>query len=177
MKILITGCASIATVIALSGCAASSIDTVNNKLNNPGLGSYGDAATTAIALSSGYTEMNPLLNGLAGGDPLTTAVLSIGLKAGGKELLTMNGVKEDTAHRSVETIGIAASAWNIGVMAGASTGVGLPLALLAGYAYWEWTDTDKECSGDGPYGVTLHGGVAYDAEDLEYCKGVVELNE
>lgn len=114
-------------VLVVSGCAST----------KPGMGSYADAGTTAIALSSGYSEMNPILAPI--GDPVLTAVASIGLKQAFKAGLESQGVSPSCAHNSVETVGMAAAGWNTALMAGASTGIGLPVAAVAGVAYWHFS--------------------------------------
>jgi len=126
--------------VLLTGCTTFS----NSQHQLPKEGSVLDATTTFIALEQGATELNPLLSW---GNPVQTALASIGLKYGIKHILINNppeGATEDCAmfvDTSVETLGVSAAAWNAtAVIGGASTAVGIPVAILAGIVYWNWKD-------------------------------------
>lgn len=113
-------------LLLLAGCA-----------HKPGAGSYADAASTYAALSSGsFTEANPII---ATGDPLTTALASLGVKQGAKYALTYAGVPHCDAHRGVETAGMGAAGWNIALLAGAGPPGAIAAGLLAGYTYYRMT--------------------------------------
>lgn len=136
---------ALSTVLALSGCTA-----VQESPDVPGPGSIADAATTYSGLVHyGATELNPLIASI--GNPVATALATIGLKAGYKRAVTeYTDTSLECADASVEAIGIASAAWNLGVMAGAATGIGVPLAIGAGWAYWRNRDCTHEPEPDLP---------------------------
>ena len=128
--------ASIVVLLTLSGCAS---------LNNPGLGTVGDAATTYYALEfKNATELNPLLSW---GNPATAALGSIGLKWAAKEYIPMLTGSDHPHHQigvdtSVETVGVFATAFNsIGAIGGAAIFPAFTGGVAIATAYWYWKDT------------------------------------
>lgn len=109
--------------LLLAGCA-----------HRPGLGSWLDAGTTYAALASGeFAEANPVLSWAP--TPAATALASLAVKQAAKQSITWMGVSPSTAHHSIETAGSAAAGWNLALLAGAGTVVGVGAAALAGFGY------------------------------------------
>lgn len=122
--------AALITLILITGCA-----------HKPGAGSYADAGSTYAGLSSGeFTEANPLI---ATGDPLTTALISIGAKQALKYGLTEAGAPHCVAHRGVETTSMGAAGWNVALMAGAGPPGAIVAATIAGIAYYRTTNCQE----------------------------------
>tara|TARA_R110002020_G_scaffold356003_1_gene568657 strand:- start:797 stop:1318 length:522 start_codon:yes stop_codon:yes gene_type:complete len=99
------------------------------------IGGWADIATTGVALSSGWSEANPLFT-LLGDGPV--AVLSSGviLKVGTKFFLVESSlVPEHTANLFLGTGGAAASSWNLALMGSAPPVYAIVIALSAGYIY------------------------------------------
>lgn len=140
MKLLI----SIIMIAMLTGCASS-------PKFKPGAGSVGDAATTYYALEhSGMSEMNPLLD--FSSTPVVV-VASIGIKHLAKysiynwlddEHMIEQGMTEEQieftkrefADTFAETAGMTATGWNIAGILGANPITALPVAIGAGWLYW-----------------------------------------
>ncbi len=108
----------------LAGCSS---------LPGPGAGSVTDAGTTGVALVQGFAETNPALSWA--GDPITTTVLSLGVKTGLKGALAPIA-GETQADIGVETVGLGAGMWNLGLLAGANPAVGSTVAIISVLAYY-----------------------------------------
>jgi hypothetical protein len=122
----------ICTALLAAGCA----NTPNSQIT-PGVGTALDASTTFYALQ--YTdavEGNPLLSW---GSPAAAAIGSIALKQGIK-YAAVNYFHADpfTTDTQIETAGVAAGVWNIGVIASAHPAVGIVAAAAAGYSYYKY---------------------------------------
>ena len=122
--------AALLTLLLITGCA-----------HQPGAGSYADAGSTYAALSSsGFTEANPVI---ATGDPLTTALVSIGAKQALKYGLTAAGTPGSAPQSGAEPTSKSAVGWNIALMAGAGPPGAIVAAVIAGTAYYRITDCQE----------------------------------
>lgn len=100
-----------------------------------------DGATTWVALSSGFSEANPLLSGLSG-----PAILAV-------KIGVTQAVKQTPAEicepglLGLTVSGYSLALWNIGVMAGSGPAA-IPVALAL--ALWQWeawvVDARDTCS-------------------------------
>lgn len=131
---------ALTAALATTGCASTP---------KPGAGSALDATTTATALSMGFQEANPILSGI--GNPVATAVASIGLKAGAKALLAPK-IGEEQADINIETGGLAAGAFNLALLAGANPILGGVAAIAAGTAYFNHRQDGVESRDSVPQG-------------------------
>ena len=104
----------------------------------PKAGSYADATTTYIGLSNGYAEANPILSWA--GDPLTIALMSIGLKQGAKYALSPIA-GECYTDRTIETFGMAGAGWNVGMMLSGYPPAAI-LAIISGSLYY---NSSEDC--------------------------------
>ena len=129
--------------LLLTGCASAPDAETGQAL---------DLATTGAALGSGMVESNPLMAGT-----LTTpvgwagaAVVKVGVPVMAKHL-------PEDACRKVRAgfggAGYGAAAWNLALLAGAPTGVGLPVALGA-YAVSHQALYKTDACGNPPTYVT-----------------------
>lgn len=115
-------------ILMLSGCAYK-----------PGLGSYGDAATTAIALSSdSFVEANPII---PSSDPIVAAVVTIGLKQGVKYIISPQ--YDDEVDSAVEAVGMVATGWNATLLLGGAYAIAAPVGILAGIVYWKYRESKR----------------------------------
>lgn len=91
-------------------------------------GDYADAATTAVGLSQGFVEANPVL---AGGGA-ATPILALGVKYVLKDGLIQAGYDEEEVNNTFDAVGWAGACSNIAVIAGATGGAGIALGLMCG---------------------------------------------
>jgi hypothetical protein len=111
-------------------------------------GQAADIGSTALALSQGFVEGNPVVAG-AISTPAGTAAI-VALKLFGPTLANNLALEECTIVRtSIAASGWGAAAWNLAGIAGASTGVGIGMALVAGgvTAFYSETDASLRCAG------------------------------
>lgn len=94
-------------------------------------GQAADIGSTALALSAGLTEGNPLVSEMisspAGWAAIVALKLIVPSLAGGLPLSECVAVRTALA-----STGWAAAAWNLSAMAGAASGVGAAVALVSG---------------------------------------------
>lgn len=106
-------------------------------------GQAADIGTTALALSAGLAEGNPVVAG-AIGSPAGAAAL-IALKLVGPSLADNLPLADCAEMRTaLATFGWGAATWNAALLAGASTGAGAAVAIIGG---WFAADAAK---GDSP---------------------------
>lgn len=136
MAKVITPALVMALALVLSGCA-------RHTEFRPGTGSVVDAVSTYHALTAyDMIEFNPALAWIS--DPAGIALASIAFKHGGKHLLYQGGFTQCQATTWMETSGWLAGGWNIGLMAGASTG-GAALAGIAAAGLYNVIVYDPDC--------------------------------
>ena len=106
------------------------------------LGQGADVTSTAIGLSSGFVEANPLLNGV--GFPAAAA-----LKIGGTIIAERSEMSRCYAMSTpLQSVGLGAAVWNTGLLLGAGPWGILP-AIGLGYASHKTHDPFWRCLPDG----------------------------
>lgn len=120
----------IVLLLFMSGCASSQF--------RPGLGSYGDAASTVYAIEAAdAVEANPVFSWIE--NPAGIAVASIGAKWGAKHLIHDGfGVDAYTTDTLVETAGISITGWNFALALSAANPVSAAVGLGVGWLYYEY---------------------------------------
>ena len=113
-----------AAVLALSACSNSALD-------------YADAGTTALAISQGATELNPVV-GIAG--DAAAPVVALVVKAGVREYMAQNGYSECEIDRTVNSGSVFGLTNNLVWLAGGPTPIGLAVGGIAAIAYYEAQD-------------------------------------
>lgn len=101
--------------------------------HTPKIGTYGDAVSTYINLSNGHGELNPVFSWA--NDPLAIALLSIGVKQGGKYALTPI-MGECHADRTIEGAGMIGLGWNIGTFLTNAYPPAIILGAISGAIYY-----------------------------------------
>jgi hypothetical protein len=118
------------TALTLSACASSQPIAG---------GSVADGASTALALSQGGVEANPIIAGICPPDPIATAACAIGLNAIVADVLIRSGIPEATVRHRQNVIGYGAACNNLLVVAG----VAFPASLIGfgacAWGYHEWS--------------------------------------
>ncbi len=116
-------------ILLLSGCASQF---------KPGMGSYGDAASTFYALDSGdFVEANPVFAWID--NPAGIALAITGAKWGAKHFLHDGlGVDAYSSDTIIETSGVAVTGWNVALILGASNPVGAVAAIGGGWLYYTY---------------------------------------
>ena len=109
-----------------------------------------DAASTTASLASGLVEMNPVLSGVCGTDPIMVGLCAFG----GKKLLEKGAiyafrnnpdVTPEKVTRVSNSIGFFAGCSNLVVLSGAVLPLGLLAGGLCGASYWQFkTKRQKE---------------------------------
>lgn len=112
---------SLALVLSLSGCATH--------YDQARLGAVGDSVSTAVALSSGAVEANPLL----GSSPSPGALLAV---MGAKLVLIEYAKDNPTSLKALSSIFNGITVSNLLVAAGAATGAGLVVGAITGIVLW-----------------------------------------
>ena len=107
-------------LLALTACGTTYIDAA-------------DSVTTAVAISQGFTEMNPVIGAV--GDS-AAPVVALVMKEGLREFLKSQGYSECEANKYVGTSSALGVGNNIAVLAGASGPVGLAAGALAAVVYY-----------------------------------------
>lgn len=119
-----------------------------------------DSSTTAIALSSGFAEANPIFGGASW--PVITVV-----KLGATQVVKQ--MPPDICRPGLMGLtvgGYSAALWNIGVLAGSGLAA-VPVAL--GLAIWQWDNWVANAQSQCPLGPGIVGNmVAYEVTDAEY---------
>lgn len=162
--------AAFTILLMLSGCAT---------LNNPGLGTVGDAATTYYALEfKNATELNPLLSW---GNPATAALGSIGLKWAAKEYIPRFTGSDHPHHQigvdtSVETAGVFATAFNsIGAIGGAALFPAFTGGVVIAAAYWYWKDAQYREAQENSEILLIEEGKPWEDNKDYYRKKMKEM--
>lgn len=105
------------------------------------MGQGADSATTAVGLGMGFVESNPLLGGMTSAG---IAAAKLGATAAVSQASVNTCAK---GLGGLGTLGWAASAWNLGVIAGAGPYSAIP-ALAAGAYIWLREDAVWQCVPD-----------------------------
>lgn len=119
-----------------------------------------DGATTAVALSSGFAEANPLLSGLSG--PVIL-VAKIGVTQVVKQ--APNEVCEPGL-LGLTAAGYGAALWNIGVLAGSGPAAIPVVAILALWQWDSWESDARNTCAPGIVGSTVPYIIGDDEYDL-----------
>jgi hypothetical protein len=96
-------------------------------------GSIADGASTAVALSQGGVEANPIIASICPPDPIATGLCAIGIQTLAADLMIRSGVPEKTVRHRQNVIGYGAACNNLAVVAG----VAFPASLI-GFAACAW---------------------------------------
>lgn len=133
-------------LVGLTACSNTAID-------------YADAGSTAIGISQGLTEMNPVI-GVAG--DAAAPVVSLVVKAGVREFMLSQGYTLCEANRVVGAGSALGLGNNIAVLAGASNPVGLAVGAVSAVVYHQ----QQQC-------VVIYWDVILDPEtgEIEYVEG------
>lgn len=119
-----------------------------------------DSSTTAVALSSGFSEANPVFAGASW--PVIAAV-----KLGATQVVKQT--PPDICRPGLLGLtvgGYSLALWNIGVIAGSGPAA-VPVAL--GLALWQWDNWTADAQNQCPLGAGIVGNpVAYKVADDEY---------
>jgi hypothetical protein len=117
-----------------------------------------DSATTAVALSNGYVEANPLFGGLSW--PIIAVV-----KLGVTQVVKQTPIEIcEPGLLGLTVGGYGAALWNIGVMAGSGPAA-LPVAL--GLVVWQWDNWAKDAKNTCSLGI-VGSATPYEMSDDEY---------
>lgn len=99
---------------------------------------YADAATTAVAVSQGFVEGNPVI-GIAG--DAAAPLVALGVKYAAKEIAIASGATPEQATRTVNAAGMLGTCNNVALLLGV-TGAG-PLLAGAFCAIVSYGEADK----------------------------------
>jgi len=116
--------AAIIATLTLSACASSQPIAG---------GSLADGASTALALSQGGVEANPIIAGICPPDPVLTGLCAIGIQAVVADVMIRSGIPEATVRYRQNVTGYGVTCNNLLVV----LGVGFPASLI-GFAGCAW---------------------------------------
>lgn len=94
-----------------------------------------DGLTTAIAIENGFSEANPLFDGMNG-----PAIFAVKLAVTQVVKLTPEPVCQPGL-MGLTVVGYGSALWNIGVMAGSGPAA---IPLILGLTLWQWDNWEKD---------------------------------
>lgn len=126
--------------LLLASCAS----TPQNNPTATDAGQAFDLASTGAAISGGAVEANPGM-ATAFSNPISAVVVSAGKVAAPHLAKNLDKPECQAIRSSLNGAGYGAGVWNLGIIAGAGTGVGLPAAGLAYLVAHQLTMRDDQC--------------------------------